>query len=304
MKKFLKLLPLLFAIASLDSCKKNNDEAATEEAPIEVKTAVVQQRDIREYLTFNGVTVFQKKENIRSNVTGYISKMSFEVGDKIYRGQALAYVRTKEQDALQEAVKIDSSLAKFIHPQRINSNASGVITVLNFFQNDYIAEGDTIATIAHPESLVVQVNVPFQYKNEVKTGTKCEIILPSNDTLYHPITSMLPTIDVASQSQTFLIEMPGRQLPENLNVQIRIVYKEALQAKTIPQSALQSNELLSDFWVMKVLNDTLAVRETVIPMLQSDSLVEISSEGIKLRDRVVTEGSYQMQDSTKVKINN
>lgn len=303
MKKLLKLLPLLLAIASLNGCKNNQEEAPTEEASIEVKTAMVQQRDIREYLTFNGVTIFQKKENIRSNVTGYISKMPFEVGDRVNRGQAFAYVRTKEQDALKEAVKIDSSLSKFIHPQRINSNASGVITILNFFTNDYIAEGDTLATIAQPESLVVQVNVPFQYKNEVKIGTKCEIILPSNDTLYAPITSMLPKIDEVSQSQTYLIELRGKQLPENLNVQIRTVYKEALQAKTIPQSSLQSNELLTDFWVMKVVNDTMALKVMVTPLLRSDSLVEITSETIKIKDLVITEGSYQMQDSTKVKIN-
>ncbi len=293
---------LLFAVVFIFSCKQTNGESSAEQAPVEVKTAIVGQSNIREYLTFNGVTQFQKKENIRSNITGYISKMPFEVGDRVSRGQAFAYIRTKEQDALKEAVKIDSTLSKFIHPQRINSNASGTITMLNFFTNDYIAEGDTLATIAHPESLVVQVNVPFQYKNEVGIGTKCEIILPSNDTLYASISGALPKIDIASQSQTFLISLPGEKLPENLSVQIRTIYKEALQVKSIPKVALQSNELLTDFWVMKIYNDTLAIKETVIPLLRNDSVVEISSEKIKLNDRVVTEGSYQMQDSTRINI--
>ncbi len=161
---YIKNIPILLLLLSVFACKKTVEPKPTEKAPITVSVVKVQQNDIKEYLTFNGVTLYQKKENIRANVTGYISYMPFKIGDKIRLGQTFASVRTKEQDALKEAVKIDSSLAKFIGPLQITSNATGIISVLNVTKNDYVAEGDILATIVRPNSLVVQVNVPYEYR--------------------------------------------------------------------------------------------------------------------------------------------
>lgn len=301
-KTYIRPLIILFILAGLLSCKNDTQINSAQPVPINVKVAHVWQNDIREYLTFNGVTQYAKKENIRANVTGYISWLPFERGSKIRAGQTFATVRTKEQDALSEAIKIDSTLAKFTNPLRIASNATGVITVLNVVKNDYVAEGEILATVAQPRTLVVQVNVPYEYEDNIDIGTICEIILQNEKTITTKITGILPIIDPIAQSQNFLIALPDEDLPENLNVQVRTIYKEKKNALTIPHEALQTNELLTDFWVMKVIHDTLAVKQKVIPLLHNDSLVQIQSDNIKLNDEVITEGSYQMQDSTLVSI--
>ena len=180
---YIKNITILLLLLITMGCKKAVETKTTKKVPIAVSVVNVQQNDIAEYLTFNGVTLYQKKENIRSNVTGYISYMPFKIGDKIRLGQTFASVRTKEQDALKEAVKIDTSLAKFIGPLQITSNATGEITVLNITKNDYVAEGDVLATIVQPNSLVVQVNVPYEYRENVRIGSKCELLLPDGETI-------------------------------------------------------------------------------------------------------------------------
>lgn len=292
---------LLLATGFL-SCKNSTPSNSTKNVPIKVKAATVHQNDIKEYLTFNGVTQYQKKENIRSNVTGYISWLPFDRGSKIGSGQTFASIRTKEQDALTEAIKIDSSLSKFLSPIRIFSNATGIITVLNVVKNDYVAEGDILATVAQPKTLAVQVNVPYEYEDNIDIGTPCEIILQNEKAIFAKISGILPVIDPVAQSQNFLIVLPDEDLPENLNVRVRTIYKEKKNALSIPHEALQTNELLTDFWVMKVVNDTLAIKQKVTPLLRNDSLVQIQSANLLLNDIVVTEGSYQMQDSTRVSI--
>ncbi len=284
------------------SCKKREAAPESKKAPIAVSVVKIEKNDIREYLTFNGVTQYQKSENIRSNVTGYVSYMPYKIGDRINIGQGFASLRTKEQDALKEAVKIDSSLAKFIGPIRISSNATGIITVLNVTKNAYVAEGDVLATIVQPTSLVVQVNVPYEHAADVKIGTLCEINLQNGEMLTAKITGILPTIDPAAQSKVFIISLPDASLPENLNVQVRTIYKEAKMIMTIPQKALQTNELITRFWVMKVVKDSLAIKQFVTPKLKNDSLVQITSEGMKFGDTVIIDGAYQMQDSTIVSI--
>ena len=83
---------------------------------------------------------------------------------------------------------------------------------------------------------------------------------------------------------------------------MKTIYKEDKSAITIPKTALQTNELLTDFWVMKVINDSLAIKQNVMPLLHNDSLVQIQSDKLKINDLVITEGAYQMQDSTIVSI--
>jgi len=302
MKKLGYTFLCIWVLTSVGSCKSDPQTTTTSEVPIQIKTAAVQQGDIKEYITFNGVTLYQKKENVRSNVTGYVSWLPHKLGSHIRAGQTFATVRTKEQDALAEAVRIDSTLAKLSGPISVISNGTGVIAQLNVQRNDYVAEGDVLAIISEPSSLVVQVNVPYEYGDHIDIGTLCEIMLQNGTVIQAKISAILPVIDPIPQSQQFLIELPGQELPENLNVQVKTVYKEKKNAMTIPHSALQSNELLTDFWVMKVLGDTLAVRQDVQTGLKNDSLIEVMSKNLGIHDKVVTEGSYQMQDSTKVSI--
>ena len=298
MNKFSIFVVFILAL----SCKNKTNNSIGKKAPINVQVAEVQQNDIKEYLTFNGITQFQQKENIRSNVTGYVSWTKYKIGDHIRTGQTFATVRTKEQDALKEAVKIDSTLSKFVKPQSIQSNATGVITILNVTTNDYLAEGDILATVVQPKSLVVQVNVPYEYKDYVSIGSSCEIVLQNEKSISTKITGTLPTIDPVAQSQSFLIALPNEDIPENLNVQVRMVYREDTKAMTVPKSALQTNELLTEYWVLKLTNDSVAIKHSVTPKLKNDSLVQIESNELHIGDKVITTGGYQMQDSTIISV--
>lgn len=302
--RYLHNMFIVLLMSGFLSCKNNSGGPSGVNAPINVQTAKVEKQDIKEYLVFDGVTKYQKKEDVRANVTGYISWMPYEIGDKIKKGQAFASIRTKEQDALDDAVKIDSSLAKFTKPMSVSSNATGVISKLNVVPNDYVSEGDLLASISQPSTLVVQVNIPFEYTGLVKVGTACEIIINGHNTIEASISSVLTSIDSLGQSQHYLINLPNQNIPENLNVQVKIVSAQAKNALTIPQKALQTNELITKFWVMKLVQDSLAVKQEVKPLLQNDSIVQITSNGIHLDDRVITEGAYQMKDSTRVSANN
>ena len=295
---------LFVSLLGATGCNTNVPAPDEQRAAIDVGTTPVKREDIQEYFTFNGITAYQQKEDIRATVTGYITQMRYKIGDEIGDGQVFASVRTKEQDALRDAVKIDSSLAKFIGSISVKSNATGIVKTLNVTKNDYIAEGDILASIVQPQSLVVQVNVPFEYINTVKIGSNCEVIIPDGSKLNGIISDKLPTIDSQSQAQTYLIKLPDANLPEGLNVQIKTIHKEIKQELTIPKSALQTNELLTDFWVLKVVHDTLALKTPVTPTLQNDSVTGITSKFLKSEDQVITRGAYQMQDSTRVKISN
>ncbi|KKK67751.1 hypothetical protein LCGC14_2950950 [marine sediment metagenome] len=178
---FMGFIPLLSVMPLfMVSCNGSNDTPPPSvKAAVDVRAAIVEVTNIKEYREYNGVTQYQKKESLRSNITGYIAYLPYERGDEVRRGATFATVRTKEQSALADAVSVDSSLAQFAKPLRIISNGSGIITKLNVIKGGYVAEGDILAVIAQPKTLVVKVNVPFDQKNG---NSEAEILKKLDDT--------------------------------------------------------------------------------------------------------------------------
>jgi multidrug efflux pump subunit AcrA (membrane-fusion protein) len=180
------------------------------------------------------------------------------------------------------------------------SNATGVITAINVLQGDYVSEGDILATASEPTSLIVVVNVPYENHQFAKEGSACELVLPDGKVIKTVITGMMPSVESASQSQSYFIRLPDQSLPENLNVIVRIPYKRSDNALCVVTSSVQTDELQKDFWVMKVVNDSLALRVPVQTGLHNDSLTEIISKNISLSDKVISRGGYGLTDSTVV----
>lgn len=287
---------------------KNKKETPTEtvkveaEKPtIEVTTTTVKNQPLTEYLTLNGTTKFQKTANIRSNATGYVMDMGFTIGNLIQRGQLFCHIKTKEQDALREIGLIDTSLKVFNKPLSLMSNASGILSTLNIHTGDYVAEGDILAVLTEPSSLVILVNVPYEYHQTIRVGTACEIKLPDGRTLNLNIGGMTPSVDAVSQAQVYFIRLPNRDLPENLNVMVRFPYKQSGSGKCIPTNALQMDELQKEFWVMRVV-DSMAIKTPVKIGLQTSEWVEIKSGNLKMGDEIVLQGGYGLGDSTAIAI--
>lgn len=292
-------LPLLISCNGV----KDDDEATDpKKAIIPVNCALVQEKPITVYQSLNGVTQFQKKDNIRSNSTGYIESLTFRVGDKIQKGNLFCTIKTKEQTAISGTTKSDTILSKFSKPLSVYSNSTGTISTIAFVQGDYVAEGDILATVLEPNSLIVLVYVPFENRSSIKSGGICEIVLPDGRKINRPISGEMPTVDVVSQSQAFFIRLNDILLPENLNVTVRFPINSIEKAVTVPIDAIQTDEQQREFWVMKIVNDTLAIKTPITLGMRTDSIAQIISDKIHLKDMVATKGSYQLEDSSTVKI--
>jgi multidrug efflux pump subunit AcrA (membrane-fusion protein) len=291
------LSPLIFL------CGCHGQEKSPEE-PAEVKTMVSLVhptfQNIIEYIQLNGVTLLQKKDNIRSTNTGYITSMKFKQGDFIKAGQLFCTLGTKEQEALKNISSLDSSLNKFQRPLSVLANASGIITAISALQGDYVSEGDVLANVSEPSSLIVQVNVPYEYNQYVSSGKICEIVLPDGKTIHTTITGAIPTVDASSQSQSFFVRLPNQSLPENLNVTIRIPHRQKNNLLCVPSAAVQTDEMQKEFWVMKIVNDSIAIKVPVQTGLQNDSITEIISDKISVDDKIILQGAFALSDSSFV----
>jgi hypothetical protein len=298
---FIALFPLLLA----QGCK--NTAETTDESQTEVKTPVtlttVEHSSISEYLQLSATSVYQKKNQVKSNITGYIEKSTARVGEFVQAGQPLYYIRTKEAEALRHYHANDSSYS-ITGLIVVKAPESGILTEVLKYTNDYVSDGDAMATIAQQNSFVFILNMPFEQKKYAPVGTVCNIVLPDSTRLQGTVISQLSVVDPVSQTQSFALKINSSlKLPENLVATVQLVKHTKLNAQVVDKSCVLTDETMENFWMMKLINDSTAVKVPVTKGISTDYKIEIITPVFNATDRIINSGQYGLSDTAFVTIN-
>ena len=65
---------------------------------------------------------------------------------------------------------------------------------------------------------------------------------------------------------------------------------------------LITNVTQDSFWVMKLINDTTAVKINITRGIENDSVVQILNSNLKPDDKIILSGAYGLPDTAKVEI--
>jgi multidrug efflux pump subunit AcrA (membrane-fusion protein) len=291
---------LLMVQAACTSAPPAEDETVSSIPVVSVSNPV--SRTFNNTITFNGVTQYQQKAVIRAGIAGYVHHRGWKTGDLVRAGGIYCTITSKEQQALKH---LDESgvLDKFKAPIPVVAGTGGIITAVNYQNGDYVAEGDILATLTQQSSLVVLVNVPVEYLDQVKAGSACTVLLPDGRKLDTHLQSGLPSADAVVQTQSFIVPIASTNLPEGANLKVSIPLSRPDQAMAVPVNAVQTDETQEHFWVFKLGKDNKAYKvEVRAGKISPDSLQEIQTDKISMNDRVIVEGAYGLADSSKVKI--
>jgi len=300
MIKIYSLLSIMALIISLSACSSKKQNIEKEITGVTVKITHPQKMDLTEYITLNANTVFLKKEIVRATFQGFIEKIYKSIGDKIKSGDLLLEIKTKES-AADNNLQVPLGDETFSGIIKIRAKSDGVLTELNYNAGDFVSDGEQIAVIANPSSLRINLNVPYQFTDKININTPCEIILPNGKIARASIQKIIPKIDLTAQTQTYILDIQEfGNLPENLNVNARIPILTIKNATVLPVSSILSNETLDKFWIMKLLNDTLAVKVYVSKGIENDKYVQITKPELSLSDRIIVEGAFGLPDTTKI----
>lgn len=296
---------LMIALLGVQSCKPKEAKEDDTEKAVDARTPVtlttVSKGLISDSIALNGVTSFLKKNVVKSSATGYIQKANIKVGDYVEQGQVLFTVKTKEASAFSSPA-LDSIL-KFNGKFDIKATGSGIITELDKHDDDYVADGEQLCIIAQKSSLVFLLNVPYEFNQQVHIGQACNIELPDKSILSGTIDSKLSAMDATSQTESFVVKAStDKSLPENLIARIRILKTIKSNALVLPKEAVLTDETEENFWVMKLLNDSTAVKVPVTKGLETSGKVEILAPHFETTDRIILTGNYALPDTALVEI--
>ena len=282
----------------LSSCAQKEAKEEEQIHVVTVKTTPVKFGDIDNILSFNGKTIYWKKNLVVAPISGYIRKMKVKFGDSVKKGELLFQIQTKENKALESSNAVNIGIINVISP------SNGVVSILNITTSGaYIVEGASLCTVSENRDVMVQLNLPFEFNSLIKTGTKCRLVLDDDNKFDGTIYQILPTVDEANQTQQILIKPhTNKQLPENLNLEVEILKARHSKSCLIPRSAVMTNETQTEFWVMKVINNKLALKVPFTKGIENDNTVEAIASGLTISDVVISEGGYGLSDSTVVKV--
>ena len=282
--------------------QRAQEESSKTEVRTPVTIAGVEFSTIDENIILNATSVYLRKNEIRSNVSGHVFEVNASIGDRVKAGTVLFRMKTKEAEALGKLAEEDTAYA-VRGELALKAPSGGIITAVMAQSDSYLNDGDAVAIVADEKSFAFILHVPFELRKFAGAGKGCRILLPDSTELDGTVSAPLAEMDAASQTQSYVVIPRLKQsLPENLVAQVFLRRKTSENARLLPKSCILSDETMQNFWVMKLLNDSMAVKVPVIKGISGDDLIEITFPELMPGDRFVSSGSYGLPDTAKITI--
>lgn len=303
---YYKIIVASIALSSILACK-NNVKEATEEAVAVIGTPVTLTSpltgNMKEEVELNAVSAFLLKTNVKSNTNGYLQIVNASLGKLVHKGDDLFVIKTKEASVLENSThNLDSSL-HFKGVIHVKAPGTGYITQINYQAGDYVQDGEVIATITDTKSFVFLLDLPYELKPFLSSNKQIQLKLPDASILNGTIESPLPTVDPVAQTQRYIISVNNSQnIPENLIAKVNLVKQSKSNTVSVAKEAVLSNEIQTEFWIMKLLDSNTAVRIDIKKGIENNNSVEVLEPKLSVNDKIVLTGHYGLSDTAKVVI--
>lgn len=286
---------LLSLIVSLSGCgqKDASNGNIQEEKPVTAVTLThASFGKIEKDIILSATTAYQNKSVVSAPIPAFITEVLVQPGSRVKAGATLYRIESKEQHALGNANHA-------VIP--IKAERDGIVLDVQQQAGSYVTEGTLLCTVAEAGSLVFEINVPYEQRRYAHSGSKCMLELPDGTRLTATVHAPLATMNTVSQSERVIARAKAPFLPEGMNV--KAIFRgndSSSKGLLLPKSAVLSDETLSQHWVMKLANDSTAVRVPVEVGNSNASEIEIRSDVLSPQDRIILTGGYGLEDGAKV----
>ena len=231
---------------------------------------------IAQTVELNAVSSFLLKTSVKANTTGYLQKVNAQLGKYVSKGQELFEIKTKEAQALGNTInKLDTSL-HFQGTITIKAPDAGFISDLTLTTGDYVQEGEQLAAITNTNSFVFLLDLPYELRQYLPNNKIVQVHLPDSTVLTGELQAPLPVADSATQTQRYIIHVSSNQsIPENLIAKVYLDKNGKTKCHVVAKAAVLSDEVQSEFWIMRMINDSTAVKVPVKKGMETKDNVEI-----------------------------
>ena len=255
---------------------------------------------ISEEINFQAQSGYQLKNIVLAPIDCYIQKAYVMPGDKVQTGQVLYDIVTKERKATEH---LKDTIYNNLGSIQIKANSAGFVSSMVTQTGDFVSAGNKMCEISNVSSLVFTLQVPFEYNSLIKTGATCQIALPDGNNLQGTVKNELGQMSLNGQTRQYLVK-PHTNIfiPENLLATVNVTTNKIESPQILPVACLITDEMMQNFWVMKLINDSTAVKVDVTLGLKNKAEVEIANPKFNQTDQILSSGNYGLPDTALVKV--
>lgn len=314
---------ILISVFVIPACRRSEDADTAVPVVVDVKTAPVRTGTIDETVGATGTTRTLREYQLRAPITGIITSFRLYNGDRVKRGEVIALVRTKESQAsiqgAEEILRSSTSERQKEEAQRalalaeksattvgIRAPFDGVISNKEKNEQEVVSEGDQIATVVDPSSIVFSADVPSASIRKIRLGEHAAVRLSSlpGRTLDGKVKRIEPQVNPGDQTARVQIELTDAPagLERSVFGEAAITVGERKNVLLVPGAALLHDDERNAWDVVVVTADSIARIVTVSLGARKDSVAEVSSPSLSAGISVIVEGQYGLPDSTRVRI--
>ena len=331
-----KIFIYSLAALTLMACGKKSATASQEEERVEqVRTTVLQPREIEREISVSTNLQGYLTQNVAPSLTGKIEHIYCEVGDKVVKGSDLVrmdqtqYKTTKislanletEKNRVEMLLKTGSATQQqydqittqynstkeqleFLEQNTyVKAPFAGVISAKNY-EDGELYGGQPILVLTQIDKLKALVAIPETYFPKFKEGMKLSLtseIYPGK-TFPATVEIVYPTVDPSTHTFQCKIVIPNTRnlLRPGMYVTTTIGLGKA-EALVIPYQAVEKLVGANDRYVF-INEDGRAKRVAVTLGQRFDQDIEIIADEIVPGVEVVTTGQHKLVDGVKINV--
>ena len=304
--KIYKYIWALALLILINGCaNKKPEETATVTPKANVVITTTDRENLNDTIFLTASSFYNNKVIVVAPISGYLSEVNIRNGLNIPRGVKIFEILTKEYNALKYSKDILDSLyiGKRTGKIEITAPSSGQVSELNTLMGQYVQEGTALCSIIDMSSLLFKLYIPLQYNKFIRSGMRCAVIMPSGETISCYVRNLQAKTELNSQTEVYTLQANSKvNLAEGVNVRAYIVKQKNFNSQVLPKDAVLSNEMLSEYWVMKMINDSTAVKVPVTIGYANKNIVEIKEPQFSPDERIITKGNYGLPDTALVNV--
>ncbi|MDO1447805.1 efflux RND transporter periplasmic adaptor subunit [Rhodocytophaga aerolata] len=307
---------------------------------VAVDVIVVKSEKLDNKIQSTGTILANEEVELRSEISGKVSRIFFKEGDRVKKGQVLVRINDEEQQAqlkrLQYNIKLnedqefrqkrllekeaisqqeyDISLTQLntiraelqqldavIDKYSIRAPFSGIIGLRYISEGSYVSPTSQIAFMQDIDKVKVEFSISEKYAAQVKPGSKIAFSITGRDKQYEgTVYAVEPKIDLATRSVRIRAISPNPDGELFPGAFARV----ELTLETIDNAIMIPTEaLIPELQGQKVFlyKNGRAISSPVETGLRTERAIQIT-KGVQSNDSLIVTGLLQLKDSTQVKV--
>ncbi|SFU02348.1 membrane fusion protein, multidrug efflux system [Algoriphagus locisalis] len=329
----------------LDTRKSNDTGVASvgaspgAPATLPVKVVKLQRETLRNQLSITGTIIPNESVDLRSEISGLVTKIAFKEGEYVSKGTPLVYLNDDELQAQFQRLEYTQKLfesqenrqkqllareaisqeeydivlnqynttlsdLKLVEAQLsktvIRAPFNGILGLRQISEGSVIGTADVIANFVNIDPIKIEFSIPERYANQVSVGSPIFFTNESSpEEVQGKVYAFEPQIDAATRTLKLRAESPNKERKYLPGMFVRIRFVLDEVEDALMVPSESVIPELQGYKVFVVGADNKAEERSVEIGTRTESHVQIIS-GLKEGDLVLTTGVLQASTGTPV----